>query len=236
MRKFILFAFSFILLLGACNTIKGSGNIITENRQVSNFTNISVGGTGTVILTQGDEESLKIETDDNIISHIKTGVANKILFIEPEDNINLNPSHPIKYYITMKEINGLNLSGVVELKSEEIETTHLDLNISGSSVVNIDSLNTKILAVNTSGVSNCILSGQVIAQTINISGDGEYNAPKLESQTADVNVSGLGEVTIWVNDTLNVDISGSAEVNYYGNPTITQDVSGSGSINRVGGR
>ena len=65
-----------LILLTACSlssiqdsgeTITGSGNVVTENRPVSGFDGVSHTGIGRVIITQGEEESLTIEADDNIL-------------------------------------------------------------------------------------------------------------------------------------------------------------------------
>ena len=39
-------------------TIKGSGNVVTEERTVSGFDRVALSGFGKVIITQGEEESL----------------------------------------------------------------------------------------------------------------------------------------------------------------------------------
>ena len=51
-----------ILTVSACTAsfIKGSGNLITETRQVSNFDRIDLSGVGEVVVTQGGSESLVI--------------------------------------------------------------------------------------------------------------------------------------------------------------------------------
>ncbi len=60
------------LLITACGlrTIQGSGDVITESRDVSGFDSVSLTGIGRVIITQGDKESLTIEADDNLLEYI----------------------------------------------------------------------------------------------------------------------------------------------------------------------
>ena len=54
------------------STVKGSGNVVTKERDVSGFDKVVVSGLGRVIVTQGDEESLTVETDDNLMQYIET--------------------------------------------------------------------------------------------------------------------------------------------------------------------
>ena len=57
------------LLLSACGliTVHGSGNIVTDSRDVRNFNRVSFGGTSELLLTQSGEESLTVAADDNLI-------------------------------------------------------------------------------------------------------------------------------------------------------------------------
>lgn len=66
------------------SSVRGSGNIISEDRAVSEFNKVSVLGSGNLFIEQGDEESLTIEAKDNMFPLI---AAN--LIITP---INLIPS------------------------------------------------------------------------------------------------------------------------------------------------
>ncbi len=56
------------------NAINGSGNIITQSIDVSNFDRVSLEGSGDVYIEQGQTESLTIEADDNIQPLLETKV------------------------------------------------------------------------------------------------------------------------------------------------------------------
>ena len=60
----------------------GSGNVITEERDVSGFDSISIGSSMNLIIEQTGSESLKIEAEDNIIPLVKTSVIGKELVIK----------------------------------------------------------------------------------------------------------------------------------------------------------
>ena len=61
--------------------VRGSGDVIVEERDVSDFEEILVTGAGRVIVTQGGSESLSIETDDNLMQYIETEVRGNTLEI-----------------------------------------------------------------------------------------------------------------------------------------------------------
>jgi hypothetical protein len=56
----ILILIPILLMATACNVVRGSGNVITEPREVSHFNRVSMGGSGELTITQGDEESLTV--------------------------------------------------------------------------------------------------------------------------------------------------------------------------------
>ncbi len=74
----------------------------------------------------------------------------------------------------------------------------------------------------------------MVAQDIDISGSGEYRAGDLQSETAKIKISGSGDVTLWVIESLDANVSGSGSVNYYGHPQTSLSSSGSGKIKSLG--
>jgi hypothetical protein len=93
------------------------------------------------------------------------------------------------------------------------------------------SLEARTLDVFLSGSTKFELTdaGQVTELEITSSGSNLFNAPKLQSQRADVSISGSCDAIFWATDILNINIAGNGSVNYYGSPQVTQ--SGSGNIN-----
>jgi hypothetical protein len=237
MSKRTLFLFGLVIvLLSACNVVRGSGNVETETREVRGFDQVSLSGQGEIILTQGEREALEIEAEDNIIEVIETEVRGDTLHIGTRNNTLLQPTEPVRFYLTMDQIDGLEVSGSGDITADSVDADHLTMEISGSGNMNIDSLIADSLEVDISGSGHVEAEGRVPDQEIEISGSGNYEAADLEGETVDVKVSGSGEATVWANEALNVDISGSGQVNYYGNPAVNQDISGSGELNSRGSR
>lgn len=234
---FILFA----LMFGACGfnvnigVDQGSGNVVTETREVANFDRLSLAGIGDVTLTQGDEESLKIEAEDNIIPNIKTEVRDGTLYITYQRK-SLLPTKPVKFYLAMKNVHSLETMGVSSLRSDKVTTDQLDVIISGTGSINILKLTADSVNTNISGAGNFEAEGQVTDQRVVLSGAGNYNGSDLQSKTGDVTITGLGQVSIWATETLNVIISGTGGVDYYGEPKITKSISGIGNLNHQGNK
>ncbi len=216
-------------------TIKGSGNVVTADRDVSDFDSVALLGFGRVIITQGDEEALTVETDDNLMQYIETKVRGGTLELGfTEDDLLLNPSDSIIFRLSLVDLTALDASGAGLFEIDELDTDRLEVTLNGAGDIKIDSLSATDLVVTVNGAGQVELAGQVKTQEITLSGLGNYVATDLESQTATVRVPGAGSVGIWVLDTLDVTISGAGSVEYFGSPDVTQDISGVGSVTSRG--
>jgi hypothetical protein len=231
----ITFVIPFILtalVIGACSIHvnvdigQGSGKIVTETRDVSHFDSLELSGIGDITLIQSDQEALEIEAEDNVLQHITTEVRNGTLYIGLEPKVIL-PTKPVKYTLKMHNIHGLATRGVSSVKSSgSIHTDRLEIDISGTGSIELEDLTCANLSISISGAGSFQASGKASDQKITLSGAGNYRGQDLQSQTAEVTISGLGQVTLWVTDRLDVTISGTGGVDYYGTPEINQQVSG----------
>jgi hypothetical protein len=211
------------------NVDEGSGNVQTETREVSGFDRVSLSGIGDVTLVQADQESLRIEAEDNILPHITTEVRDGTLYIG-FDRKAIIPTEPIKFYLSMPEVRGLESKGVSNIHAEQINTDRLDVAISGTGNIGINQLVTDSLAVNVSGAGNFSGEGETTDLKVSLSGAGNYDGEDLRSSQAEVTITGLGRVVTWVTDALDVTISGTGGVDYYGSPEVQQQVSGLGKV------
>ena len=223
MEKKILFIVILALTLGACTfTIsydEGSGVIANETRQVSDFDEVAFTGLGTLYITMGDEELLEIEAEDNILPRIETRVRGNRLEISFDsdqwENL-IRPTEPIRYFLTVRALKEVNLSGLGDVRIEEIEADRLVLTLSGAGRIEV--------------------SGEATDQVINVTGAGSYDGGDLRSERVDVNLSGAGSATVWATEFLDVNISGLGNVRYYGDPEIRETVSGLGNLENMGDR
>jgi hypothetical protein len=240
-KKHILFAAIAVLLVSsACGvvpvlsrTIEGSGNIITEERNVSGFDRVTLAGFGEVSVEQGETESLTVSTDDNIMPYVRTEVRNNTLILDFDDtgsNRSYNPTDGIKFSLVVKDLNRIDISGAGSFEVNTFETEALLVDLSGAGNLEIYDMTASELVVRQSGAGTVVVSGEVNGQELTHSGVGSYHAADLESETAIIDISGAGSATVWVTESLDIQISGLGNVIYYGNPRITQDISGLGKL------
>lgn len=231
-----------VIVVTACNTglrvIRGSGNVVTEARQVSNFDSVELSGSGEVIVTQSGSESLTIETDDNVMEYIKAEVENGTLKLGLvtglSTGVNVQSTTRLVFYLDVKDISSLSVSGSGEIDSDKIESNQLKLSISGSGRVQIADLVASEVGSEVSGSGEINLAGEVARQEVSISGSGAYLAGDLCSEFVRVSTSGSGDSTVCATETLEVSTSGSGTVSYYGSPAVSVSGSGSGNLQSLG--
>ncbi len=229
-------------MLSACSlpfvkVVRGSGNLTIESRQVSGFDSIRLDGTGKLLITQGDTESLTIEAEDNIISELKSTVQGSTLVLGFQDNfwrISLIPTRSITYTLTVKDLTKVTFNGAGDLEMDELNTGSFSITINGAGQASINNLNADSVDVQISGTGNVQLAGEVNQQNINIDGAGNVQSGDLRSASTTVVFNGLGNGTVWATESLDVTINGGGTLGYYGSPNITQNINGAGNINSLG--
>lgn len=225
-----------MLLLSGCADVSGSGNLVTEDREVSGFEKIELDGSGEIIITQGDDESLRIETDDNIMEHVKAEVKGDTLELGFKSGFGSISPTRLTFYVGVSDLTGLSVSGSGDVEADRIDTGSLETSVSGSGAVRITELISGSIEVSISGSGRVEFAGGADDQDISISGSGEFDGGGLCGRSVKVKVSGSGDATICAEESLDADISGSGSIGYYGTPSVNMSGSGSGEIESLGER
>jgi len=207
-----------------------------EMREVSPFSKITLRISAKVYVVQGDKQSVKIVANPETLEEIITEVKDRTLNIRyPNNNIfkRWDPGK-VEIFITVPEVDGLNVSGSGDIISEEIDTRILDLVVSGSGNISIDQLTAERVDAGISGSGNIHLKEGGVAEElkVRISGSGNVDARGFEAKNVDVQTSGSGSCSVISNGSIKARISGSGNVYYSGNPSIDSSVSGSGSVKK----
>ncbi len=207
-----------ITTLTACSDdqlrITGSGKIISENRTVNSFDKIYTTGSLDINIVQGNQQSIEISADDNVINNITTKVTGSTLDVQLKsgnyNNIN------VKVKITIPDVKGLN-------------------NIGSGNMTVSDFLNINNLEIGNSGSGNISISGTGNSLITTNSGSGNFNGFNFAVDDCAVNNSGSGNSDVNCNNNLSGSNSGSGNVSYKGNPSsVTITNTGSGNLINAG--
>jgi len=219
-----------VVVPGGCSreTVSGSGNVVAQTRDLPVFKRIRLKGAGHVTLTQGDNQSVVIESDDNILPLIRTRVDGGTLEISHE-SYNLRPTK-LEYRLTASEISGVSISGSADVEGQgAIAADAFEADISGSGDMRLD-LAASRLTASIKGSVMMVVSGTADEQHSEIKGSGDIQAFELLSKRVAVTIAGSGDCRVRASDELRAEISGSGDVLYRGRPRIESDIKGSGSV------
>ncbi len=210
-------------------------NLVTETRDLSDFNRISLRGVGNLFIEPGDQESFRVEAGSDVLPYIVTKVQDGKLDIRLKRRIFmplLRSMGSINYYVTVKELNALEVSGAGKVTGSRLCADRLDLRISGAGKVKLDIIVTE-LDTRISGAGNLCLAGEAVRQSLAISGAGNYSASELSSKEGRISISGSGKSTVQASDRLDVRISGAGKVAYMGDPEISKRISGAGKVKKI---
>ncbi len=232
-RILLIFLVNYLLCVNglyAEEAIKSGKKITSEKRDVSGINQISILGFGDLYIKQGDQESLTIEADNTILPMIETNVKSGKLSIGMKHHVAKDLVKTIQYYLTVKDINSIQLNGLSNLSiADTIKTNELNLTLNGSGNANI-AIEVKKFTANIMGTGNINAKGKAENQTITIRGSGNMNGGHLLGENGVIYTYGIGSAEVNIANNLNVNVFGIGEIKYHGNPKLTKKLSGTGEI------
>jgi hypothetical protein len=227
----------FVSCYGVGGSVRGSGVIVSETRDVPAFDGVSIDYPAVVTIRPGDTPSVTVEADDNLLPQLTTRVVDGTLHIESsgiEWSRRVTPSREVRINLTVKDLGRIDLSSAGSVKVEGLNSVALKISVSGAGSMALSHLTVQSLTLDLSGAGSVTADGTAQSITLDVSGLGSFNGGALEAQNATVDISGLGGANLWVKLHLTANISGTGSVSYYGSPQVNKDVSGLGSVRKLG--
>lgn len=211
--------------------IKGSGNVITETRDISSFHGIDIGGAFEIILVKATKEKIVLEADDNLMPYIRTKVFGSTLEVDNEKDFR-NPT-TLKVTIYYTNIDQIDLSGAASLKSNDIlKTESLEIDASGATDI-VLKLETGKLEADFSGASKAEFIGSAKKAEVQASGATVFKGLEFETEDFEIDASGAAVARIWASGQLGIEASGASSVRYKGSPSINLiSISGASSVRK----
>lgn len=119
--------------------IKGSGYILTEQREVDFFDRIEVSSKISVYIVQGEFQPITIEADNNLFPYIKTIVRNRTLKIYVPDTANIVKFNDMNVLISMPALTFLQArqASYIEASPQEWKVDDVVLQASSGSRIKL---------------------------------------------------------------------------------------------------
>lgn len=239
-------------------TIKGNGNIVEQDFEVSAFREISTSLPATVNFNISDAYTCSVRVDENILEYLDIKVDDHELILKKKEqhkNISLRATEFV-IEVSAPSLEDINLAGSGTLNVlSPLDEKDMEINLAGSGdVVFMKQVKTNEIELNVAGSGN-IDCAELVAEELdaNVAGSGDLtvkrgNVSKAEASVAgsgdivltcdvdtmEANIAGSGDIKARVNGKLTYGIFGSGEIGYYGNPVVEGDKSSRGTVTRLG--
>lgn len=191
--------------------IKGSGEVITEEREIEEFSGIEVSGAYNINIIVGETNSLSITAEDNLQKYITSEVVNDKLIIENTRNI--LPKRKIIIEISTTDLEEIISSGISNIYAERIDEQNFYVELKRAGVIE--------------------LFGKVEMLEADISGAALLDSRELYARFVDIDIDGSARAEVYISEKLTADLSGNGSIDYYGDPLeVVVDNSGVGSVKK----
>ena len=206
--------------------IRGNGNVVKEERTVSNFEAIEVSHGIEVLVNQDTFEKVVVETDSNIQKILKTEVSGGTLKIFMEEGV--LHARSLRVYVTVKQLKSVDTGSGAHVKSEsKINAADLKMSSSSGSGIKMEVACDKLTAESSSG-SHLKVEG--IAKSINAdsSSGASLDASGLVAEKGQLSSSSGSHLEAQITKEIKAEASSGAGITVTGNPTTRDTDSTSG--------
>lgn len=203
-------------------TIEGNGKMVTRDVKVSSFDALKASGVYELKLSQGNNESVKIEADENLQDYfsVRNEGSRLVIDMKKMENKNFKSKSKMKVFVTFKKLKEMELSMVGNVGSEE-QLAFDDLDLKNKSVGNVDlRLTARKLDLNNTSVGNVKLSGKADDVVVKNSGVGSLEAGNFMVQTMNIENTGVGSARVNAEKDLKVKDSFMGKVENKGKATV----------------
>ncbi len=212
-------------------SLTGSGNVVTQEEAISDFDKVDISHSFVVDIKQGENFSVIIRVDDNLVEQLQVEKFGSTLKIGLKSDVSIVSNATLEAEITMPQLTGLDLSGASNATISGFKSTkNLTVDLSGASSLRGD-IEAGDTSFDLSGSSNANLTGSGGNLTLDASGSSDVDLSDFPVADAEIEASGASTVTVKPSGRLDVNASGASDVYYLGNPSMGAiDTSGASSV------
>lgn len=243
------------VLLTSCNLftdcIDGNGIVRSEERTATQITAIANETSFDIVYVKGNETSIMVEAESNILPYIETGIKGDALNVRTtRGNWCLRYTTRPVITVTAPFISELVNAGSGDIIADGLEgenirvvdsgsgdisigpagCTEATFTVSGSGNISAGAIDASSFKAVLSGSGTLTVKGSASTSRLTVSGSGSLFAGELETSKSQITISGSGSVHATVLESLEAVLSGSGNIYLRGDPSVTLTRTGSGRI------
>lgn len=195
-----------LLALAACSLVvnRDNGPVRTEQRDVTGFTKVSVGGGAELTVAAGSGFHVEITAEEKVLAKLRTRVDGDRLVVESTGSY--STSRGVEVRVTLPALDGIELSGGARGTASGISADGFELILSGGSQATLD--------------------GRAGTATVEASGGSRAFLRGLSVGSADVDASGGSRIELSATDRVAGSASGGSSVDAWGGGSLAVETSG----------
>ena len=198
-------------------SVRGSGRVSEERHRFAGLTGVELATRGELEIRLGDEEGLQVSADDNLHEHLALTTAGGTLRIDTRPGVNLRPSRPIRYTLTAREIDFIELSSSGNARATVLRTDRLELRLNSSGDLSVGSIQAGSVDISVNSSGDLSVDGvQADAVDVRMRSSGDVEMHDLRAASLTVGISSSGDVRIRDGDVDNLDVALNSSGDYRG--------------------
>jgi hypothetical protein len=194
--------------------VQGSGVKVTDIRGVPEFTKVRVTNSANVIVQIGDEQTVEVEVDDNLVDLITTDVSSGEMTVSSDGSYSTSIGVTVR--VTVPRLEAASISGSGDITVSGLAADTFEATIRGSGDITVVGTARRVEAT--------------------VTGSGDIDLSQLNADTGAARVTGSGDISISVSEELKARVTGSGDIRYRGHsgsdPKVDESVTGSGDISK----
>jgi len=198
----------------------GSGPVVSDFRDLENYTGVSNTGSFDVYVTHADTFSVEVVAQENLIPVIETYVSGFTLIVKTQNGSCIRSNTPIRVNVSLPETEILRLSGSGRVFADIASSTEVEISNSGSGNMEIDSVIADTYLLSNSGSGHIRITGSYINELDAVqSGSGAITCGTLIGTTQiKLRHSSSGDISAEIIDGADIDVvlSGSGTIELTG--------------------
>lgn len=197
---------------------------------VEPFTKIHLEGAYTVILEQGSQSGLRIETDEDNFKHIEVSSSAESLRLRvTKKHFNFDK---MVLYITFKDLERLDIEGGICLETKGyVELKDFYFHVSGGASIEMNMKANRVRLIGEGGVK-IEFNGVADELDATIMGAGYLNTTEFKTRRTNCRLEGACAASVYATDWLDASITGVGKIRYKGDPQVLKRVEGIGTVSR----
>jgi len=221
-----------IKLFSESKSVNLSGVVITQEKEISEFTGLSLSGRIKVFYTHNEQANLTLTGDSALLNHVEIFLNDNELSIKL--NKKVADKNRVEVYLQNPGMNKLDVvAGAIFETTTAINMAALEANASAGGIATVEGEFTEFKGSASAG-GIITVKGYVQHSTFNGSAGAQIQATECIVQYCEVNVSAGAFAKINVEKELNASASAGGTIMYLGSPNIIgTDITSGGSLTKM---